>query len=908
MKKKLLLVLMLTALCCLFACNALAWDCSVDGHVEKITLGKEKTCTVDGYNSLYCTKCRDILVEEYEVREATGHVWNEKPFKTTAATCDSTGEERYMCKKCTEVNVVVLPKDPNNHSDIQKDLEQQPTCTEEGWYNLRCHGCAKLVETNVEYVPAKGHPGFQAWKTTKLPTCTESGLRIRMCKACTYVEKEELGSLGGHKYGNWVTKMDASCLMEGKQERTCSVCGDVDSRDLAKLDHVWGEWKTDKAPGCETPGTRKHTCTLCNRAYETEDIDPIGHTAGSYKRVKEPTCEKTGLMQAKCVRCSYVMAEEDIPALGHDFTKEVNVKVSCYQDGYTGMACSHEGCEAVDESTKKITQAAPMIHYTQTRVLSEGNTCLEEDVIVTYCRHCGYEWEPTYSPSAKHTWGEWKVMNCQSVGTQERTCSTCGEVETEFIGYRPHTYDNGYFFTKEGEFLTHPDGTYVRACDVCGNADVYADWFPEYVGNTDFCAKYGHGYDLVTEPDPTLSCTQKQILTWKCAYCGELKSEEAAFTDHLFTDWSRYVINQVTRKSYCLDCVNDGTEMRYCKRCGLEETRFAGKKNHNFTVYSDAVEASCTADAENAKYICLDCCCIYKTNGIGTTIEIPEKAYGHSYVTIPAVPATATTPGLTAGVRCENCGHWKKAQFKVDVNNQLVSEVAVLLTMDEDTCKVYDSYGKEVGSWRAVWGYAGTDTALDNMDNPVKVDGNNVESGDLITSGGNVFSFTYNGKEYNGLISAADNSVLIGSVKGEDTGIHRIGRVDSVGNISLKLDGTNYTYVGTSVNFVPDHSNTPFYENFNKEKYLDDFYANIENGEELRARVNDDACITGTIAAVSLHGNFDESQAVVIGLNEDGMVCPECSYPMTQWFNWIADQMKCFCTNTNCGHVEYTEP
>ena len=185
MKKKLLLVAVLALLCTLFTCSALAWDCEVDGHVERTTLGKEKTCTVDGYTSRYCTECGEITVEVYEIREATGHVWRDTPFKTTAATCNATGEERYMCKKCTEINVVTLPKDPSNHSDIQKDLEHPATCTEDGWYNLRCHGCAALVETNVETVPAKGHPGFQDWDTKRLPTCTEDGLRIRACKACT---------------------------------------------------------------------------------------------------------------------------------------------------------------------------------------------------------------------------------------------------------------------------------------------------------------------------------------------------------------------------------------------------------------------------------------------------------------------------------------------------------------------------------------------------------------------------------------------------------------------------------------------------------------------------------------------------------------------------------------------------
>ncbi|MBQ4640446.1 MAG: hypothetical protein IJB69_08035 [Clostridia bacterium] len=912
MKKKLLLVAVLALLCTLFTCSALAWDCEVDGHVERTTLGKEKTCTVDGYTSRYCTECGEITVEVYEIREATGHVWRDTPFKTTAATCNATGEERYMCKKCTEINVVTLPKDPSNHSDIQKDLEHPATCTEDGWYNLRCHGCAALVETNVETVPAKGHPGFQDWDTKRLPTCTEDGLRIRACKACTYVESEVIGSLGGHQYGTWSTTRPATCLQEGQQKRVCSVCKAEETKTLPMVDHTWGEWTTDKAPGCETPGTRKHTCTTCSRAYETEEIAPIGHTAGGYIKVKEATCQETGLMQGKCVRCSFIAAEEVLPALGHDFTKEVEVKVTCAQDGYTAMACSREGCEAVDEDSKKITQDAPMIHWVQSRVKTEGKTCLEDNEIVAYCQYCGYEYEPTFTPSGKHTWGEWKVMNCQSMGTQKRTCSTCGEVETEFIGYRAHIYDAGFFFTKDGEFLTHPDGTYVRRCDVCGNGDVYADWSPENVGNAAYCAQYGHGYDLVTEPDTSLPCTEKQVLTWKCAFCGDIKAEEAAFSAHDFSDWARYFKNTVTGQDIFLHCVKDGTEMRYCKKCGLEETRYTGTKNHRLDTYSTATEASCAADEKLVSYFCSDCRFIFITDGTGNPVDFPEKAYGHSYVTIPAVPATATTPGLTAGVQCEKCGQWKKAQFKVDANGQIVSNVAVLLTVNEETGMVHDSYGNEVKHVMEFWN--SVDNSLDDLNNEVSLQVRDnyqyapyeeAVAGDLIyNTDYQHFEYTYSGKTYIANIGE-DNSTLT------DENGQVIGRVDQVGNISLKLDGVNYTYVGTSlqINMMKNGNSAPVWcGDYSVKGSLDNFYANIENGEELRARVNDDTCIAGTIAAVDLHGNFDESLAVIITLNEDGMVCPECSYPMTQWFNWIADQMKCFCTNTNCSHVEYTEP
>ena len=921
MKKKLLLVAVLALLCTLFTCSALAWDCEVDGHVERTTLGKEKTCTVDGYTSLYCTKCGEITVEVYEIREATGHEWRDTPFKTTAATCNATGEERYMCKKCTEINVVTLPKDTSNHVNPQLERVQEPTCTESGSYDLVCFGCKATIEKDYQPIPATGHTMRDTPSRIIEPTCTEKGSMTYTCERCPKENVTYQDSLGGHSWGSWGTSKPATCLQDGQQKRVCSVCKAEETKSLPMVDHTWGEWTTDKAPGCETPGTRKHTCTTCSRAYETEEIAPIGHTAGGYIKVKEATCEETGLMQGKCVRCSFIAAEEVLPALGHDFTREVEVEPGCYQDGYTAMACAREGCEAVDEDSKKITQAAPMIHYTVRRVKTEGQSCLEDDVIYKYCLYCDYEVEAARSPSAKHTWGEWKVMNCQSVGTRERTCSACGEMETEFIGYRAHTYDMNYGVQKDGEFLKHPDGSFVRRCDTCLEADVYADWHPEYVGDANYCAQNGHGYDLVTNVNTNLTCDKNQTLTWKCAYCGDEKTEKAAFGAHNFSDWSRYLVNEVTGEAHHLHCVKDGNEMRYCKTCGYEETRFSGTKNHNSILYSSATEASCAADAQLETYQCQDC--RYIEAKVANN-PFPYKATGHSYVTIPAVPATATNPGLTAGVQCEKCGQWKKAQFKVDADNKLVSEVAVLLTLDSETDMVKDSYGNDLCTWTKFW--EGLDNSLDDLYNedyiadPIEqychgystvVDGDlsrteveyPVEGTDLrkrLTT----YKYVYGGKTYTGYL-AEDGTTLM-----DKDGEVVVGRVDNVGNIAMKLGGTGYTYVGnySFANYDNNGNNAPFMQGFDLDKYLDDFYANVENGEELRARVKGDMCIAGTISAVSLHGNFDDSQALVIDVNEDGMVCPECSYPMTQWFNWIADQMKCFCTNTNCSHVEYTEP
>ena len=95
-----------------------------------------------------------------------------------------------------------------------------------------------------------------------------------------------------HKFGEWKTVREATCLLEGLEERTCS-CGEKESNALPMLAHV-EETLSATEPTCDTVGkTEGVECSVCKTAIVEQQIIPIlGHTFDLENHVCE-TCHVT---------------------------------------------------------------------------------------------------------------------------------------------------------------------------------------------------------------------------------------------------------------------------------------------------------------------------------------------------------------------------------------------------------------------------------------------------------------------------------------------------------------------------------------------------------------------------------------------------------------------------------------
>ena len=116
-----------------------------------------------------------------------------------------------------------------------------------------------------------------------------------------------------------------------------------------------------------------------------------------------------------------------------------------------------------------------------------------------------------------------------------------------------------------------------------------------------------HTYDsgvVTKEPD----CIEKGVKTYTCTGCGDTYTEEIPALGHDWPDTNSYTV--VTPAT----CTVQGTGRRYCKR------------------------------------------------GCGWDFEVDIPATGHTKVIDPAVPATATTTGLTEGSHCSVCSKIFKYQ------------------------------------------------------------------------------------------------------------------------------------------------------------------------------------------------------------------------------------------------------
>ena len=90
---------------------------------------------------------------------------------------------------------------------------------------LICKVCGDVKETKVLKATEKHKFSAEA-KVIKAATCTEDGLKDKVCTVCGTPEGkgEKIPALG-HKAGEWITVRQPSASQEGKMIQKCTVCG-----------------------------------------------------------------------------------------------------------------------------------------------------------------------------------------------------------------------------------------------------------------------------------------------------------------------------------------------------------------------------------------------------------------------------------------------------------------------------------------------------------------------------------------------------------------------------------------------------------------------------------------------------------------------------------------------------------
>ena len=392
------------------------------------------------------------------------HDYSDEWTVDVEAACND-GSKSHHCTRCdakTDITVI-----PGNGHTVVIDAAVAPSCTEPGLTEgSHCSVCNTVIKAQ-ETVPATGHD-------------FENGI----CKNCNMDEAMTIQSK--HPYDNscdetWTIHRDGATRIDvtftdetytesgydyiyiydgddkliGKYSgselsgKTISVNSDTvkirltsDSSNTqygfaldkieysteALCDHSNTEIRNAKSAGCTTEGYTGDTyCKDCGEKISSgEVISAKGHTEVTDKAV-DATCTKTGLTEGiHCSVCNTVIkAQEVVPAKGHTEVVDKAVAATCTKTG-----------------------------------LTEGKHCSVCDAVIKA--------QETVPATGKHSFGDWKITKaatCTAEGTQTRTCSGCGKVETQTIAKVAHKYVNTVVkptYTAQGYTL--------HKCSVCGTS------------------------------------------------------------------------------------------------------------------------------------------------------------------------------------------------------------------------------------------------------------------------------------------------------------------------------------------------------------------------------------------------------------------------------------------------------
>ena len=199
--------------------------------------------------------------------------------------------------------------------------------------------------------------------------------------------------------------------------------GDYETLEVSTC-HVFGEWVTVTESTCTEDGEESRTCEVCGET-ETRRTTATGHDYSDQWTVDVEAACNDGSKSHHCTRCDAKTDITVIPGKGHKVVIDAAVAPSCTEPG-----------------------------------LTEGKHCSVCNTVIKA--------QETVPATGKHSFGDWKITKaatCTAEGTQTRTCSGCGKVETQTIAKTAHKYVNTVVkptYTAKGYTL--------HKCSVCGTS------------------------------------------------------------------------------------------------------------------------------------------------------------------------------------------------------------------------------------------------------------------------------------------------------------------------------------------------------------------------------------------------------------------------------------------------------
>lgn len=242
MKKYLLVLMLLVAVCAIVSCTP-KHEHSISSELIVV---KEATCMEDGISHMFCTECGEI-VSIVAIPKTNEH--KEVVIPAIEATCKSTGlTEGIKCSVCDKIILAQTEVPLKAHTE-EIISAVASTCTENGLTEgKKCSACGDILVPQQE-APLKAHDydnnedatcnscGYERYcvhhNTEALaavePTCTATGLTEgTKCSDCgeVIVAQEVIGLTAHTEVID--NAVDPTCNKTGLTEgKHCSACGEV---------------------------------------------------------------------------------------------------------------------------------------------------------------------------------------------------------------------------------------------------------------------------------------------------------------------------------------------------------------------------------------------------------------------------------------------------------------------------------------------------------------------------------------------------------------------------------------------------------------------------------------------------------------------------------------------------------
>ena len=650
----------------------------------------------------------------------------------TAPTCTTAGYTTYTCE-CGDSYVAndVAARD-HSYTQLSNTVKTEATCTEDAVYYAKCERCDAVSEdlTLVQENSKLGHSytmHIPSKEIASQQTCTDPAYYYVQCDRCDVFTTEATVAVGnalGHDYA------DATYNWQYDAANNVWICTakHVCSRDNSHVETA-AATVTDavKTPAtCTEKGTTTYTAAFDvtwakEQTKDEVDIAALGHSYG------DPSYEWSNdyiNCTAKRV-CSHDASH--VETLEATVASVVEPEATCTTDGLKTYTATFVVAWATEQTT---TEVIPAKGHTEETIPAVPATCTETGLTAgVKCSVCGVildEQETTNALGHSMTKTDAKDATCTATGNNEYyTCVRCNGVFKDETGKTATTVQDetlaalGHKMVKtdaKAATCTEPGNNAYYTCGICKG--VFKDEAGENVTTIANETVKATGHDLVTVAAKAATCTESGWNAYeKCKRCNYTTYSEISALGH----------NTTLIEAKEATCTADGNNAYYtCDRCGGEFKDAAGAsattvkdetisatghayddgvvttdptctgqgvmtytcKNDSAHTYTesiaslghnlgfvDATEPSCTENGQKEHYKCGRCGTLFLDEaGTLTTTEkaLIVAAVGHTNETIPAVPATCTETGLTAGTKCSVCGNILKAQEEVAAKGHTV--------------------------------------------------------------------------------------------------------------------------------------------------------------------------------------------------------------------------------------------